>query len=338
MGARVNLRRWGGVALGAVIGLAAFGAGVQFYAAWADREDFPAPGRLIEVGDRRLHIDCRGDGDGPAVVLEASLGGFSAYWAWVVDTLRATRRVCAYDRSGLGWSDGGTGVRDTITAIRLLNRLLEQAGERPPYVMVGHGLGGAYVRTYAARYRSAVVGVATIDSMHPDQFRRLPERVRRQFSDLRVTYGLAEILAHFGLMRVRSFAANMAGDLPPSARQVIRAFAALPEHLEAAGDELAALDDSLAQAGVVHTLSDLPLLVISSEQATNIEPAAWDEMQADLVQLSSRGRRAVIAGASSETVLTREETARAVARAIESFVASIELAPAAARPPAASGR
>lgn len=337
MGARVNLRRWGRVALVAVIGLAAFGAGVQLYATWADREAFPAPGRLIEVGDRRLHIDCRGDGDGPTIVLEASLGGFSAYWAWVVDTLRSTRRVCAYDRSGLGWSESGSGVRDTITAIRLLNRLLDQAGERSPYVMVGHGLGGAYVRTYAARYRGAVVGVITIDSMHPDQFRRLPDRVRRQFSDLRVSYGLAEVLAHFGLMRVRSFAANMAGDLPPSARQVIRSFAALPSHLEAAGDEVAVLDDSLAQAGVVHTLRDLPLLVINSEQVANIEPAAWDEMQADLAQLSSRGRRAVIAGASGETVLTQEATARAVARAIESFVAAID-APAAAQPPGAAGR
>ena len=333
----MGLRRWGGVALGALIGLAAFGAGVQLYATWADRGDFPAPGRLIEVGDRRLHIDCRGDGDGPTIVLEASLGGFSAYWAWVVDTLRATRRVCAYDRSGLGWSEGGSGVRDTITAIRLLNRLLDQSGERAPYVLVGHGLGGAYVRTYAARFRSAVVGVVTIDSMHPDQFRRLPNRVRRQFSDLRVSYGLAEIVAHVGLMRVRSFAANMAGDLPPSARQVIRAFAALPDHLNAAGAEVAVLDDSLAQAGVVHTLSDLPLLVLNSERVADIESAEWDEMQADLARLSSRGRRAVIAGASGETGLTREGTARAVARPIETFVASIE-APPAVRPPAASGR
>lgn len=334
----MRLRGWGGIALGSLIGLAAFGAGVQFYATWADREAFPAPGRMIEVGDRRLHIDCRGDGDGPTIVLEASLGGFSAYWAWVVDALRATRRVCAYDRSGLGWSESGRGARDTITAIRLLNRLLEQSGERPPYVLVGHGLGGAYVRTYAARFRGGVVGVVTVDSMHPEQFRRLPESVRRQFSDLRVSYGLAEILAYFGLMRVRSFAANMAGDLPPSARQVIRAFAGLPKHLDAAGAEVATLDESLAQAGVVRTLSDLPLLVINSERVANIEPAAWDDMQADLALLSSRGRRAVIAGASGEAVLTNETTARAVARAIESFVAAIDPAPAAGQPPGASGR
>lgn len=334
----MTLRGTLGFAVGIVVGLAVFGAGVQQYAAWADREEFVPPGRLVDVGDRRLHIDCRGDGEGPTVVLEAGLGGFSAYWAWVVEELRGSRRVCAYDRSGLGWSESGTGLRDTITAIRLLGRLLDQARERGPYVMVGHGLGGAFVRTFAARYHTQVAGVVMIDSMHPDQFRRLPERVRRQFSDLRVNYGVSEVLAHFGVMRLRTFAANMAGDLPPSARRVIRAFAALPNHLDAAGDELAALDESLAQARVVRTLESVPLLVISSERADSIEPAAWNEIQDDLVQLSSRGRRVVIAGANGETLLTNEASARSVARAIGEFVAAIERSPAAAPPPGATGR
>jgi hypothetical protein len=127
----------------------------------------------------------------------------------------------------------------------------------------------------------------------------------------------------------------MAGDLPPGARAAIRAFAALPRHLDAAGDEVALLDDSLAQARIVRTLSDLPLLVITAEQNEEVDGAAWNALQDELARLSSRGRRVVIAGADQATILTDHTSAEKVAQAIAQFVAAI---PRAVRRPVATDR
>jgi len=316
-------RRWGLITLSVVSGLAALGIGWQQMATRADRDNVAPTGRMILLGDRRMHMDCRGDGDGPTVVLEAGVGGFSAYWAWVMGELGKSMRVCAYDRRGLGWSEPGAGLPDTITNIRMLNRLLERSGERAPYVLVGHGLGGPYVRTYAARYRQQVAGAVLIDSMHPDQFERMPELARRSFSDLRHNYRVAQVLAHFGLMRLSNMAANMAGDLPPDARTAIRAFAALPRHLDAAGDEVALLDDSLSQARAVRTLGDLPLLVITAEQNEELDGEAWNALQEELARLSQRGQRQVIAGSDQATLLTDRASAEKVAQAIALFIGTI---------------
>src|SRR6478672_1258821 len=68
------------------------------------REHFPAPGKLIALGEHRLHLYCTGKGR-PAVVLESGSGGWSTQWAMVQAKVAASTRVCSYDRAGLGWSD-----------------------------------------------------------------------------------------------------------------------------------------------------------------------------------------------------------------------------------------
>jgi pimeloyl-ACP methyl ester carboxylesterase len=335
-GGQLVARRWGLIALSALGGLAALGVGWQQMAARADLDTVTPTGRMVLLGEHRMHIDCRGEGDGPTVVLEAGIGGFSAYWAWVVAELSRSVRVCAYDRRGLGWSEPGDGVPDTITTIRMLNRLLDASRERAPYVVVGHGLGGAFARTYAARYRQQVAGAVLVDAMHPDQLERMPQTARQQFADLRVDYRVAQVFAHFGLMRLSNMAANMAGDLPQEARAAIRAFAALPGHLAAASDEVALLDESLAQARTVRTLGDLPLLVVTAERNQEVDGTAWNALQEEQVRLSERGRRVVIAGADEATLLTDHTSAAKVAQAIAEFVAAIPRG--AARRPVATDR
>ena len=67
----------------------------------------PAPlGKLMDVGGRKLHLYCTGNGS-PAVILEAGAGGFSIDWALVQPAMAKATRVCSYDRAGYGWSDPG---------------------------------------------------------------------------------------------------------------------------------------------------------------------------------------------------------------------------------------
>jgi len=53
-----------------------------------------------------------------------------------------------------------------------LHAVLKQTGVRPPYVLVGHSLGGLYTSLYARTYPGEVVGLVLLDSMHPEQIER----------------------------------------------------------------------------------------------------------------------------------------------------------------------
>jgi pimeloyl-ACP methyl ester carboxylesterase len=139
-------------------------------AAWLARRGlaplYVAQGDRIDVGGRSLYLDCRGAGS-PTVVLEAGMGGTAATWSPVLDGLGGMTRTCAYDRAGLGTSDPA-GLHTLADAADDLRGLLDVAGERGPFIHVGHSLGGAYGRVFADRFRDEIVGLVLVDSFDPD--------------------------------------------------------------------------------------------------------------------------------------------------------------------------
>jgi len=62
---------------------------------------YPPPGKLIDIGGRKLHINCIGQGP-PTVILDAGLGDSSVYWFLVQPEIAKLTQVCSYDRAGLG--------------------------------------------------------------------------------------------------------------------------------------------------------------------------------------------------------------------------------------------
>lgn len=156
------LRRLGLGILGALAAAAALGAIWQATSERRDLAAHPAPGRLVDVGGYRLHLHCLGAGS-PTVILEAGLGNDVNHWRRVQPALAAETRTCAYDRAGLGWSDPGPLPRTPARVVTELSRLLDAAGERPPFVLVGHSNGGPYVRLLAASRPADVRGLVLVD-------------------------------------------------------------------------------------------------------------------------------------------------------------------------------
>jgi len=131
--------------------------------AQAQSDAVPAPlGRLVDIGSRKLHLNCQGSGS-PAVIVENGNGSFSIDMALVQPEVAKFTRVCTYDRAGMAWSEDGP-VKGTVEQTTDdLHLLLLKAGIRPPYVLVGASIGGIYVRSFQRRFPAEVVGLVLDD-------------------------------------------------------------------------------------------------------------------------------------------------------------------------------
>src|SRR5579859_6658823 len=116
---------------------------------------YPPPGRMLDVGGRRLHVYETGQGS-PTVLLEAGIAATSLSWRPVQDAIARFARVASYDRAGLGWSDAAS----TLTLNQQVDDLHALLAELPPpYILVGHSFGGLIIRAYASRYPSETAGL-----------------------------------------------------------------------------------------------------------------------------------------------------------------------------------
>jgi pimeloyl-ACP methyl ester carboxylesterase len=125
-------------------------------------------GRLVDIGGRRLHLHCTGTGS-PTVVIEAGASSFSVDFSLVQPDVSKTTRVCSYDRAGSGWSDARSDVETPMRVIRDLRTVLDTAGEKGPFVMVGASRGGVFVRLFQAEYPADVAGMVLIDPTAEDR-------------------------------------------------------------------------------------------------------------------------------------------------------------------------
>src|SRR5579864_9477628 len=140
------------------------------------------PGRLVDVGGMKMHIDCTGEGS-PTVILDSGLGDSYVSWRKVQPQIAKFVRVCSYDRAGLGYSDSSPRPRTSKVIAEELHSLLQAAGIAPPYILVGHSLGGYNVRLYQNLYPKEVIGMVLVDASHPDQENRFPPELKTMRSE-----------------------------------------------------------------------------------------------------------------------------------------------------------
>ncbi|HSK53801.1 MAG TPA: alpha/beta hydrolase [Jiangellales bacterium] len=257
------------------------GALVQDVSAPQVRHDHPAPGRIVAVGDHRLHIDCRGAG-GPTVVLFSGMGELSASWARITDQVSDTTRVCAYDRAGQGWSDDVDEPQDGVTAAADLHALLAAAGEQGPFVLVGHSTGGPYALTYAAQYPEAVAGMVLLDSSSPRQFADMPA-YPLQYALMKRGLGLMPTLARVGLGPVVGASSN----LPGAEGDLVEAMSSTVRAQRNGRDEISIAPRVFEQSQALTTLDNRPLIVLTASE--NLSTEGWSAAQDRLAALSSDG-------------------------------------------------
>lgn len=313
---RSRTRTWLLYPVFAALVLSALGGGYETYGEATDRSRYPMPGRLVDIGDHSLHINCTGSGS-PTVVLEPGLGEPSTVLAWITPDVATTTRVCVYDRAGRGWSESASGPQDGAQVATDLHTLLERAGEPGPYVLAGHSAGGIYVLNFARLYPEQTAGVALLDSMHPEQYTRIASWPLFYHVFRRVSAVLPS-LSRLGAMRV--LGPITYGDLPPRARDEQRAFWATPRHNRSVRDEFSQLRTAMAQANALPGMADRPLVVVT---AASDALGGWLAAQGELAALSSNSDHRVIPEATHDTLVADREFAAQASQAIRDVVDAV---------------
>lgn len=131
------------------------------------------PKRMLDLKARRIAYQQAGSGP-PVAVFQAGLGDGRAVWANVIDRVTPDLAVFAYDRPGYGDSSAvPASPRDPCAVAHEMHRVLRAAGVKPPYLLVGHSIGGLYQYAYARLYPADVAAVLLVDPTHPDHWARM---------------------------------------------------------------------------------------------------------------------------------------------------------------------
>ncbi len=166
----------------------------------------PPEVRMVEVDGRQVRVQTSGldasDHMTPIVVFEAGFmfDGLSA-WTSIIGDVAEFAPVVAYDRAGIGESEPDGEVPTPRHVVANLRELLDALDAPPPYVLVAHSLGGAFIRMYAAQHPEEVAGLVFVDptdTMSETEYRKygravglseedrrtLTAAAREQFDDL----------------------------------------------------------------------------------------------------------------------------------------------------------
>jgi len=270
----------------------------------------PAPGRLVDIGGRKLHMICTGTGS-PTVAIEAGASAFAIDFSLVQPGIARTNRVCSYDRAGSGWSDPRNAVETPTAIVADLHRALEVAGEKPPFVLVGASFGGIYVRLYQLDYPREVAGLVLIDPASEDRLFTMYQKVPVAIASLSADE-LRSTLTGSGSVRIprRDPQTETPFDkLPPDLYRLRikldqRLIVAVPESVVADTILISAEGQRAALARLLqhrksqeHPLGDLPLVVLtrSEDQTPGIV-----ENHIELAQLSTNSRHSTVPNSGHE--------------------------------------
>ncbi|WP_299104873.1 alpha/beta hydrolase [uncultured Tenacibaculum sp.] len=295
----------------------------------------PVPlGKLVDLNGTKLHIIAEGEkNDLPTLILEAGAGGTTDMFHWVAEGLKHKMRVIRYDREGKGFSETSNDSINSAYYAHQLHGLLEKNGEKPPYILVGHSMGGLYQRIYRDLYPNEVKGLVLIDASHPEQWKRLAQKdliPEEHISSIK----LGLILAEMGISGIfnKMSAPKFRNDGLPKECHIrsrnLNTYSGkvYKRYLK----ENSINHDILLRAGQTNNLDSLPLLVFSATEQyrevqkekyrkQGIDPdkqvQIWLQMQKELKELSSNSKQFVM-DANHGSIITKKENADTIIKEI----------------------
>lgn len=303
--------------LGFAVIIASVGAAYETASARRDRETYHPPGKLIDIGGYRLHLNCSGEGS-PTVVLEFGLDGSYLDWYRVQPEIAHLTRVCSYDRAGYGWSDTTNRPRLPGVMAEELHTLLTAAGEKPPYLLVAHSMGSFNALMFAHQHPAEVAGLVLVDGAHPDEL--LPF-----YFNKKLWLRTMQFTMPFGLPRWRGWC----GSGPPEIAGMKQAIGCQAHVYATHYAQWTAFPGAADEVRPLQNFGNLPLVVISRDPS---RPSAqddvvsskrerhWSGLQKRLLELSTNSTQIIATGSGHSIPMQRPDV---IVDAIQQLVEKI---------------
>ena len=134
-------------------------------------QEYPAPGKLVEINNHKMHIFSRGQGNITLVFLAGSGTSnptidFKPLWKKIKDDYR----ISIVEKAGYGWSEKSSSPRDIDTMLEETKKALKLSGENGPYVLVPHSMSGLEAIYWAQKYPDEVKAIIGLDPGVPDVY------------------------------------------------------------------------------------------------------------------------------------------------------------------------
>ncbi len=259
----------------------------------------PPPGKMYRVNGRLMRLQCMGQGS-PTIVLEAGGGNDGLTWAGIQPKLALHTQVCSYDRAGIGWSDPGPSPRDADHVATELHGLLASAQIHIPVVLMGHSMGGLFIRDYAAHYPTEVAGLVFEDSSTPLQNRQPAYRAFEEpRKETHFDRFLNKAAIELGIPRLLGMCSGRS-DRVKGISQRLFYEDRCHEPFQAMEAEMEDFDLSGQETVSTGPFGDMPILILFHDlaiDASDIPQSLIEETKADqdaFLRLSTRSRRVIV--------------------------------------------
>jgi pimeloyl-ACP methyl ester carboxylesterase len=120
----------------------------------------------METSRGKLQYNISGNGKPNIVLINGGSGPIEG-WMKIIQKISESSSVFSYNRFGVTGSDKPKEPQDGVTIVRTLREALTIAEFEPPFILVGHSLGGLYANLYARLYPNEVAGIVFLESSHP---------------------------------------------------------------------------------------------------------------------------------------------------------------------------
>jgi pimeloyl-ACP methyl ester carboxylesterase len=136
-------------------------------------------GKLHSLRTGTVWASVSGNGE-PVVVVLSGAGTVAMDYYMIQNMLANDVTAIIYDRLGIGYSSFCNLPRTSRQVVEELKELLDAINVSPPFILVGHSLGGMYARHFARLYPGSVSGMVLLDPAHEDYDLFMPAALNRR--------------------------------------------------------------------------------------------------------------------------------------------------------------
>lgn len=287
-----------------IAALAAAGFLYQWVGSRRDRKRFADGGRWIEIDSgSRFYLFEKGSG-GPTVLFESGIAATNLNWRHIQESISGFTHTASYDRAGLGWSSHAKTARTPANIAMELHSMLEAAGIKPPYVLVGHSFGGLVMRRYALLFPEDVAGLVLVDPMRCEEWPPLDSAKQATLDRGVRMAGYAVPIAYLGLARlavtsllcrsgaIYTFLARFAGEggrhvlsriedevgkMPNEVRPVVAAYWSLPSYYVGMIAHISSVPETVREMLACEGIAGSPVTVLTPGKST---PLSKEQLEA----------------------------------------------------------